>query len=53
MQQAYEIIFKNENFRSNINNLSSEVKNNEFVNKIITFINSDKKRPISLPENNK
>ena len=51
MQQAYEIIFKTENFRSNINNLSSEVKNNEFVNKIITFINSDKKRPISLPPN--
>ena len=26
-------------------------KNNKFVNKIINFINSDKKRPISLPEN--
>ena len=51
MQHAYNEIFKSENFRSNIDNLSPEVKNNEFVNKIINFINSDKKRPISLPEN--
>ena len=51
MQHAYEEIFKSENFRSNIDNLSSEIKNNEFVQKIINFINSDKKRPISLPEN--
>ena len=51
MQQAYDVIFKNENFRSNIENLNSEVKINQYVNKIITFINSDKKRPISLPEN--
>ena len=50
MQQAYDIIFKSENFRSNIDNLSSEIKNNEFVTKIINFINSDKKRPISIPE---
>ena len=51
MQHAYEIIFKSENFRLNIDNLSSKVKNNEFVNKIVNFINSDKKRPISIPEN--
>jgi len=51
MQQAYDIIFKSKNFRSNIDNLSFEIKNNRFVNKIINFINSDKKRPISLPEN--
>ena len=50
MQLAYDIIFKSENFRSNIDNLSSEIKNNEFVIKIINFINSDKKRPISIPE---
>ena len=50
MQQAYNEIFKSENFRSNIDNLNSEIKNNEYVNKIINFINSDKKRPISLPE---
>jgi len=51
MQHAYQIIFKSENFRSNIDNLSSKIKNNEFVNKIVNFINSDKKRPISIPEN--
>ena len=50
IQEAYNIIFKSENFRSNIDNLSSEIKNNEFVTKIINFINSDKKRPISIPE---
>ena len=51
MQQAYNEIFKSENFRSNIDNLNSEIKNNKFVNKIINFISSDKKRPISIPEN--
>ena len=51
IQQAYNIIFKTANFRSNIDNLDSEIKNNQFVNKIINFINADKKRPISIPEN--
>jgi len=50
MQKAYDEIFKSENFRSNIDNLNQQIQNNEFVNKIINFINSDKKRPISLPE---
>ena len=53
MQQAYDEIFKSENFRSNIDNLNSDIKKNEFVNKIINFLNSDKKRPISLPEKSK
>ena len=48
---AFEIIFKNSSFRKNIKELSSDLKNNEFVKKIIYFINSDKKRPISLPPN--
>ena len=51
IQQAYNIIFKTANFRSNIDNLDSEIKSNQFVNKIINFINADKKRPISIPEN--
>ena len=51
IQKAYDGIFNSENFRSNIDNLSSEIKKNEFVNKIINFINTDKRRPISLPEN--
>ncbi len=51
LQEAYNIIFKSENFRSNIDNLNLEIKSNEYVSKIINFINSDKKRPISLPSN--
>ena len=33
------------------NHENSEIKKNEFVSKMIAFINSDKKRPISVPEN--
>ena len=51
MQKAYDIIFKSENFRSNIENLNFEMKNNQFVIKIVNFINSDKKRAISIPDN--
>ena len=51
LQQAYGIIFKSENFRLNSENLDPEIKNNKFVKKILDFINSDKRRPISLPEN--
>ena len=49
IQLAYEIIFKTSSFRENIEQLNNDLKNNEFVIKIINFINSDKKRPISLP----
>ena len=49
IQLAYEIIFKTPNFRDNIDQLNNDLKNNEFVKKIVNFINSDKKRPISLP----
>ena len=51
IQLAYEIIFKTSSFRENIKKLSNDLKNNEFVKKILNFINSDKKRPISLPPN--
>ena len=51
MQLAYEIIFKTPSFRENIDQLNDDLKNNEFVKKILNFINSDKKRPISLPPN--
>ena len=51
IQSAYEIIFKTPSFRENIEQLNDELKNNEFVKKIVNFINSDKKRPISLPHN--
>ena len=49
MQKAYETIFKNSEFRKNIDNLNSEFKENNYVQKIINFINADKKRPISIP----
>ena len=49
IQLAYEIIFKTTSFRENIEGLNSDLKNNKFVEKILNFINSDKKRPISLP----
>ena len=51
LQKSYDVIFSNQNFRSNINNLNVELKNNKYVKIIIDFINSDKKRPISLPQN--
>ena len=50
MQKFYDLVFKNQNFRSNIDNLESEIKENKYVKIIIDFINSDKKRPISLPK---
>ena len=51
IQTMYEIVFKSKNFRENIDSLDLNLKNNEFIKKIVNFINSDKKRPISLPPN--
>ena len=51
LQKFYDIIFCNQNFRSNIDNLNVDMKQNKYVKIIIDFISSDKKRPISLPEN--
>ncbi len=51
IQESYNAIFKSANFRSNIENLKSDIKKNQFVSKIIDFINSDKKRAIAVPEN--
>ncbi len=48
-----DIIFCDDKFRKNIENLGHELKENKYVNNIINFINSDKKRPISVPMNNK
>jgi len=50
LQKFYDLVFKNQNFRSNIDNLEAEIKENKYVKTIIDFINSDKKRPISLPK---
>ena len=51
IQQAYKDIFKTVSYRDNLESLNSDLKSNEFVKIIINFINSDKKRPISLPLN--
>ena len=51
IQLAYKNIFKTASFRDNIEMLDSDLKSNEFIKIIINFINSDKKRPISLPSN--
>ena len=51
MQESYNFIFRTSGFRLNIENLDDNLKNNKYVKIIIDFINTDKKRPISLPEN--
>ena len=51
LQSFYDIVFNNQNFRSNIENIDIDMKENKYVKTIIDFINSDKRRPISLPEN--
>jgi UDP-N-acetylglucosamine acyltransferase len=49
LSEAYKIIFKNENLTENLNNLSSELRNNELVSQVVSFIEKDKKRPICTP----
>ena len=51
LQKFYNLVFTNQNFRSNLNNLNADIRDNKYVKIIIDFINTDKKRPISLPEN--
>ena len=51
LQKFYDSVFCNKNFRLNVENLETNMKENKYVKTIIEFINSDKKRPISLPEN--
>ena len=51
LQKFYDMVFCNQNFRSNVETLNVEIKENKYVKTIINFLNSDKKRPISLPEN--
>jgi len=51
LQKFYDSVFVNQNFRANIQNIEEELKMNKYVKKIIDFIETDKRRPISLPEN--
>ena len=49
LSDAYKEIFKNENLTENLNNLSSELKENKLVMEVVNFIEKDKKRPICTP----
>jgi len=51
IQKFYDSVFIDQNFRVNIQNIDDELKKNKYVKKIIDFIETDKRRPISLPEN--
>ena len=51
LQKFYDKVFYDQNFRSNLENINTDMKENKYVKIIIDFINSDKKRPISLPQN--
>ena len=51
LQKFYDVVFCNQNFRSNIENLDTQMKENKYIKIILKFLNSNKKRPISLPEN--
>ena len=51
LQKFYDTVFSNHNFRSNAENLDADMKENKYIKIIIDFLNSNKKRPISLPEN--
>jgi UDP-N-acetylglucosamine acyltransferase len=46
---AYKEIFKNENLTQNLNNLSKQLRINELVSEVVSFIEKDKKRPICTP----
>ena len=49
LQNFYKLVFKNENFRINLENIDADMKKNKYIQVIMEFLNSNKKRPISLP----
>jgi UDP-N-acetylglucosamine acyltransferase len=49
LSDAYKLIFKDENFTKNLNNLSNEIKKNKLVLEVVSFLKQDKKRPICTP----
>ena len=51
LQKFYDLVFSDQNFRSNLEKLDNYLSENIYVKTIIDFINKDKKRPISLPDN--
>ena len=49
LNEAYKEIFKNENLTQNLKNLTVDLKRNELVLEVVTFLEKDKKRPICTP----
>jgi len=49
LNDAYKEIFKTENLRDNIENLSQDFEKNKLVMSVLDFLNKDKKRPICTP----
>ena len=49
LNEAYKEIFKNENLTQNLKNLTVDLKRNELVLEVVTFLKKDKKRPICTP----
>ncbi|WP_440676834.1 acyl-ACP--UDP-N-acetylglucosamine O-acyltransferase [Candidatus Pelagibacter sp. HIMB1587] len=49
LNEAYKIIFKNENLTENLSNLSNDLRKNELISEVVNFIEKDKKRPICTP----
>jgi len=49
LNKAYQEIFKNENLTQNLKNLTVDLKRNELVLEVVTFLEKDKKRPICSP----
>jgi len=49
LNEAYKEIFKDENLTQNLKNISIDLKRNELVLEVVTFLEKDKKRPICTP----
>ena len=49
LSDAYKEIFINENLTENLKNLNKELRKNELVSEVVSFIEKDKKRPICTP----
>ena len=50
LSKAYKEIFASKNLHENLSKINGELKANELVNEVITFIGKDKKRPICSPQ---
>ena len=49
LDKAYKEIFSSKKLHENLSKINGELKDNELVNEVITFIEKDKKRPICSP----